>query len=73
MDRTILEVILFGFTIQIAIAVKLFIICHKFNKLYRFFIRSKNTNTLLAGKPIPPINGECPTKEELDEFDKLED
>lgn len=51
---------------------KIYQVIKKFDKLYDFFIRSEKDlpdgkipfNTVLKG--IPPMNGECPTKEELD-------
>lgn len=55
---------------------KIYQFTQKASKLYDYFIRSK---TDLRGdkikfsaesKEIPPINGECPSKEELDNFEK---
>jgi hypothetical protein len=46
----------------------------KFDKLYNYFIRSENDldNKISFSsfmKGLPPTNGECPTKEELDSLD----
>lgn len=47
-------------------------ITRKFNKLYNYFIRSEKDlidTKKMSLKDIPPINGDCPTKEELDNFE----
>lgn len=50
---------------------KIYKTTQKFDKLYNFFIRSEKD--LVDGQKsrldkIPPVNGECPTKEELENF-----
>lgn len=55
---------------------KIFKIIQKFDKFYDYMIRSEKDlpngkikyNSLLKG--LPPMNGECPTKEELENFNK---
>lgn len=55
---------------------QIFKMIKKFEKLYDYFIRDEdklpngkiNFSSLLRG--IPPTNGECPTKEELENFNK---
>jgi hypothetical protein len=55
---------------------KIFKMIQKFEKLYDYFIRNEaelpegkiNFSSLMKG--IPPTNGECPTKEELENFNK---
>ena len=50
---------------------KIYRITQKFDKLYNYFIRSEkdlNNEKRMSLKGIPPMNGECPTKEELDNF-----
>lgn len=56
---------------------KIFKMIRKFEKLYDYFIRDEKDlpegkisfNSLMNGI-IPPTNGECPTKEELENFNK---
>ena len=54
---------------------KTYQIAQKLNKLFNYFIRSEKDlpngerisfSALMKG--LPPTNGECPTKEELDSF-----
>lgn len=53
---------------------KTYQLAQKFNKFYNFIIRSEKDlpdgkitlESIMKG--LPPTNGECPTKEELDEF-----
>lgn len=54
----------------LVITFKVFRFLYKFDELYRYFIKSKKeleekTNFTINRKQLPPINGECPTKEEL--------
>lgn len=54
---------------------KIYQFTQKATKLYNYFIRSEkelNGDKILfsaESKGIPPVNGECPTKEELDNFE----
>lgn len=54
---------------------KIYQITKKFDKLYNYFIRSENdevSKKINFGsfmKGLPPTNGECPTKEELDSLE----
>lgn len=50
---------------------KIYQITKKFDRLYDYFIRSdkdkgSRVSFLSFMKGLPPTNGECPTKEELD-------
>lgn len=69
--------ILFGLLLVLEIGVvifRIYQILKKVDKLYDYFIRPEqylngeriSFNTLKKG--LPPMNGECPTKEELDNF-----
>jgi len=64
--------ILVGLTMFLTLRISIFL--RKIEKLYDYFIRSENemdefmTQLQVDGKPVPPINGECPTKEELEKF-----
>lgn len=54
---------------------KIYQFTQKANKLYNYFIRSEKDlngnpiNFKIDSSEIPPINGGCPTKEELDNFE----
>jgi len=62
-----LIVILFVLTIIVVLTYKIYKFIKKINKLYNYFILSENDKTLnLTFKEIPPINGDCPTQEQLD-------
>ena len=48
------------------ILVVITVLIYKINKLYNYFIISKNDKKLsLTSKEIPPINRDCPTQEQL--------
>ena len=48
------------------ILVVITVLIYKINKLYNYFIISKNDKKLsLTSKEIPPINENCPTQEQL--------
>lgn len=67
----------FILTVLTVIMFKVFRYLYKFDKLYRYFIKSvseedpEKTRTIftILRKELPPINGECPTKEELDNLE----
>lgn len=53
---------------------KIYQVTRKFDKLYNYFIRSEadiknkpSFSSFMQG--LPPTNGECPTKEELDNLE----
>lgn len=54
---------------------KIYQFTQKANKLYNYFIRSEQElngdriSFSAESKGLPPTNGECPTKEQLDEFE----
>ena len=58
---------IFHFLIVILfILVVITVLIYKINKLYNYFIISENDKKLnLTSKEIPPINGDCPTQEQL--------
>lgn len=61
-----------------ALTYKIYQFVKKFNKLYNYFIRSEKDlskeGKMLKStmRRLPPMNGECPTKEELEELDNIE-
>lgn len=67
----------FILTVLTVIMFKVFRYLYKFDKLYRYFIKSVSEGNQDKNKTIftvlreglPPINGECPTKEELDNLE----
>lgn len=64
----------FMLTVLAVIIFKVFRYLYKFDKIYKYFIKSisdnsDKTNFTITRKGLPPINGECPTKEELDNLD----
>ena len=66
--------IAFVLTAILVIVFKVFRFLYKFNKLYNFFIKSTDSiesksSFTIKEKGLPPINGECPTKEELENLD----
>lgn len=67
------DVVIFGFTTVIIMHIVSIIILSRFNRLYNYFIKSKeekqNIKFSLKGEGIPPINSECPTKEQLENLD----
>lgn len=69
------DVVIFGFTAVIMLLVIIIIMLNKFSKLYNYFIRSekdKNSGmkfSINKEAGLPPINSECPTKEELERLD----
>ena len=61
-----LTIILFILTIIVVLTYKIYKFIKKINKLYNYFIISENDKKLsLISKEIPPINGDFPTQEEL--------
>lgn len=63
--------ILFLLSIITIVIFKIYRFIQKFNEVYNYFIRSKKDLrnekiNFTMSKGIPPINGECPTKEELE-------
>ena len=62
----ILIVILFILLGIIILIYKINKFINKINKLYNYFIISENDKKLgIISKEIPPINGDCPTQEQL--------
>ena len=65
----------FIITVLTVITFKIFRYLYKFDKIYRYFIRSisdeteTKTSFSITRKGLPPINGDCPTKEELDNLE----
>lgn len=57
--------------VMFVVVFKTFRFLYKFNKLYNFFITSteesveKRKSFIIKQNGLPPINGECPTTEEL--------
>ena len=61
-----LIVILFILLVITVLVYKINKFINKINKLYNYFIISENDKKLsLTSKEIPPINGDCPTQEQL--------
>jgi hypothetical protein len=59
------------FLAEIGILVfKIYQFIKKVDKLYDYFIRPEDSINSLKEQStqLPPLNGECPTKEELDNF-----
>ena len=58
---------IFHFLIVILfILVVITVLIYKINKLYNYFIISKNDKKLsLTSKEISPVNGDCPTQGQL--------
>ena len=62
----------FILTVMFVVVFNTFRFLYKFNKLYNFFITSTKGSVenrksfMIKQKGLPPINGECPTKEELE-------
>lgn len=77
MENYIYLIAFIGFvvTVETVIIFKIFRYLYKFDKIYRYFIKSisdsseTKTRFSITRKGLPPINGECPTKEELDNLD----
>lgn len=63
-----LMVILLTLAVVTILVYKIYKFVNKVNKLYDYFIVSeKDKNKLsFAASSVPPINGECPTKEQLE-------
>lgn len=60
-------VILVGLTTLLTIKITKFI--RKLEKLYDYFIVSENITDLeLSERKLPPVNGQCPTKEALEKL-----
>ena len=61
-----LIVILFILLVITVLIYKINKFINKINKLYNYFIISENDKKLgIISKEIPPINGDCPTQEQL--------
>lgn len=62
-----LMIILLSLVVVTILVYRIYKFIKKVNKLYDYFIVSEKDKSKLSltSKSIPPINGECPTKEQL--------
>lgn len=69
LDIYLFVVILFALSVISVVTYKIYKFVAKCNRLYKYFMAKETGFTLKTNDGRPPINGECPTEEELNEFE----